>query len=204
MDDSGGTAPAAAWAGPFEIVTARTRLRPSNAGDAARLFPHIHGAANITDWMCWEGPDTLVDLVDRYVSWRLHTPAEPVYVFALERVEDGAVIGEGTLRFDGHPGVGDLGYWVGADFHGAGHGRDAVELLVRAGFVHCGARALTAQVKAGNERSLAALDRMGFRRTTLRDEAEALALPPADRPITWAASLTRRAWERAARERSTE
>ncbi|QDV08910.1 hypothetical protein Poly30_44650 [Planctomycetes bacterium Poly30] len=170
------------------------------AHDAAALFPHVHGASAVTDWLCWKGPDTLVDLVDRYVSWRLHTPAEPVYVFVLERVEDGLVMGEGTLRFDGHPGVGDLGYWLGSEFHGVGHGSDAVELLVRAGFEHCGARALTAQIKAGNVRSLAALDRHGFRREPVGDEQDALALSPADRPITWAASLSRRTWERMKRE----
>ena len=176
------------WAEPFVLCTSRTRLRPSSG--------HIHAAPAVSDWICWDGPETLADLVDRYVSWRLHTPAEPVYVFVLERVEDDTVIGEGTLRFDGHPGVGDLGYWLGAAFHGAGHGSDAVELLVRAGFERCGARALTAQVKAGNVRSLAALERSGFRLEALGDEVAALALPVAERPITWAGSLTRRSWER--------
>lgn len=188
-------APSRAWAEPFVLETERTRLRPSAASDAARLFPHIHRQSSVTDWICWDGPDSPVDLIDRYVSWRLHTPEEPVYVFIIERTGDGAVIGEGTLRFDGHPGVGDLGYWLGEAFHGAGHGRDTVELLTRAGFERCGARSLTAHVKVGNDRSLHILGLMGFQLEEQESPSGSADLPPAQRPIGWIASQTRVAWE---------
>ena len=190
----GGAASRPRWAEPFVLETKRTRLRPSTASDAARLFPHIHQQPNVTDWICWDGPRTTVDLIDRYVSWRLHTPEEPVYVFVIERISDGTVIGEGTLRFDGHPGVGDLGYWLGETFHGEGHGRDTVELLVRAGFEHCGAQSLTAQVKAGNDRSLHLLDLAGFDREEQVVPDGTLQLAPAKRPIGWIATQTLQGW----------
>ncbi len=187
--------PGRSWAEPFVLETERTRLRPSKASDAAHLFPHIHRQSAVTDWICWDGPETRADLIDRYISWRLHTPEEPVYVFVIERTSDDAVIGEGTLRFDGHPGVGDLGYWLGESFHGQGHGRDAVELLTRAGFEHCGAHALTAQVKVGNDRSLHLLDRMGFQKEKRTVPSTALQGPPSERPIGWIATQSRRDWE---------
>ncbi len=195
-ETSAAGAAAARWAEPFVLETERTRLRPSSASDAARLFPHIHRQSAVTDWICWDGPENQVDLIDRYVSWRLHTPEEPVYVFIIERTSDDEVIGEGTLRFDGHPGVGDLGYWLGEAFHGGGHGRDTVELLVRAGFEHCGARSLTAQVKAGNDRSLRLLDLAGFQREEQALPEEALRRPPAERPIGWIASQSLLDWRK--------
>ncbi len=187
---------AGVWAEPFVLERRHTRLRPSRASDAAHLFPHVHGQSAVTDWICWDGPQTIVDLVDRYISWRLHTPTEPVYVFVFERIADGRVIGEGTLRFDERPGVGDLGYWLGAEFHGAGHGTDAAELLVQAGFEHCGAKSLTAQIKAGNERSLAALGRAGFQVAPRSGTAGATDLPPSERPIAWLASMGRLDWKK--------
>ena len=196
---------AARWPEPFTLELRGVRLRPSCAGDAAQLFPHIHRADKVIEWICWDGPETLSDLVDRYVSWRLASPAEPIFVFVFERVRDGAVIGEGTLRFDGHPGVADLGYWLGAEFHGSGLGGAAVELLTRAAFERCGAHSATAKIMEGNEASLAALRRTGFQLDRLpgrRDpknvgDAEgssAANRPSSDRQLAWVASLTKRGY----------
>ncbi|MEM8711076.1 MAG: GNAT family N-acetyltransferase [Planctomycetota bacterium] len=184
---------AARYADPFSLETDRTRLRPYRASDAVDVFPLVHRQPAVTDWICWDGPETIADLVDRYLSWCLHTPEEPVYVFMLESMTTGEIIGEGTLRFDGHPGVGDLGFWLGEAYHGRGHGRDAVDLLVRAGFEHCGARTLTAQVMEGNERSLAVLDRAGFQRHRAA-EAGGCGGDSAERAIAWRARLDREAW----------
>lgn len=132
---------------------------------------------------------------DRYQSWRRGLATEPVLILAIEDVAAGAAIGELTLRFDGHPGVGDLGYWLGEREHGKGHGAAALSLAVAFAFEQLGARVLTASVKEGNLASIAILKAAGFR----LDPAPGRAPDPgasSGTSIAWYASLTRRAWLR--------
>ena len=184
---------------PFRATCRGTRLRPVREKDADALFSHVHGRTEVTRWLCWSGPTAIEDLRGRYRSWRYGLDDEPAYMFAIERESDGAVIGEGSLRFDDHPGVGELGYWLGEEFHGGGHGRDAVELLVRVGFELCGAFALTARVKEGNDASLRVLDRTGFvRERAPRPDEGPATRAGGDPPIAWIFSTTRRADDRRA------
>lgn len=204
MSDPGG--PAEGLADPPDLVDGATRLRGVRPGDAEALFPFVHRAPEITRWLCWDGPADLEELERRYASWRRGEPGEPVLVLAIEEVPGGAVLGELTLRFDGHPGVGDLGYWLGAEHHGKGHGGRAIGLALRLAFESCAARSVTARVKEGNDASLAVLERAGF----VRDRAPgAVSIVDGDGPdgvavheragppIAWIASLTRRSWTRA-------
>lgn len=175
---------------PFTARCGGTALRPVRPGDADALFPHIHGRHDVIRWLCWSGPETVDDLRERYRTWRYGADDEPAYMFAIEDGASGEVIGEGSLRFDEHPGVGELGYWLGEAHHGRGHGRAVVELLTRVGFELCGAFALTARVKEGNEASIHVLDRTGFERSRApRVEEDAAAGPP----IAWIFSTTKRA-----------
>jgi RimJ/RimL family protein N-acetyltransferase len=176
---------------PFVARCRGTALRPVRPSDADALFEHVHRRRDVVRWLCWSGPETLDDLRERYRTWRYGADDEPAYIFAIERARDGAVIGEGSLRFDEHPGVGELGYWLGEAFHGEGHGREAVELLTRVGFELCGAFALTARVKEGNDASIRVLNRTGFERT--RAPAPDETLQEDDPPIAWIFSTTRRA-----------
>ncbi|MEC7232062.1 MAG: GNAT family N-acetyltransferase, partial [Planctomycetota bacterium] len=169
MSDDGG--PAEDLAGPPDLVDGATRLRGVRPGDAGALFSCVHDAPEVTRWLCWEGPSDLEEMERRYASWRLGTPGERVLVLAIEEVPGGAILGEVTLRFDGHPGVGDLGYWLGAAHHGKGHGARAVGLALRLAFESYGAHTVTASVKEGNDASLAVLDRAGF----VRDRAPGAA-----------------------------
>lgn len=183
--------------GPPDLRRGPTRLRGARVTDAAPLFPLVHGVDEVTRWLCWDGPADLAELEQRYGSWWRGRAEEPVYVLVMED-DRGAAIGEVTLRFDGHPGVGDLGYWLGVGHQGAGHGGRAVALAVDFAFGHCGARALTASVKEGNAASLSLLRRLGF---VLDPAPAALAHPPgcgAGPPIAWVATLTRRRWTPAA------
>lgn len=199
---------------PPDLVDGGTRLRGVRHGDAEALFPLVHRQPEVTRWLCWDGPVDREEMERRYAAWRLGAPDERVYVMAIEDVASGAAIGEVTLRFDGHPGVGDLGYWLGREHHGAGHGGRAVGLALRFAFEACVARTVTASVKEGNEASLAVLDRAGFVRDRApgapRNEARPRpgvepgggtarserGSPAGGPPIAWIATLTRRTWER--------
>ncbi|MEM6671400.1 MAG: GNAT family N-acetyltransferase [Planctomycetota bacterium] len=183
---------------PVHTFVARCRntlMRPIRIGDAAGLFPQIHGANDVLRWLCWDGPETLDELRGRYATWRYGRDPYAGYMFALASAHDGTVIGEGSLRFDDHPGVGELGYWLGSTHHGHGHGRDAVELLTRVGFEICGAFALTARVKEGNDASIHVLNRTGFvqeRAPRIETGCEG----GADDGIAWIFSTTRRSDDR--------
>ena len=179
----------------FVAETGNTRIRPIRPADAEVLFGEVHERPAVTKWLCWEGPADPAEMSDRYQSWRRGLPSEPVLIFAIEDAKAGAAIGELTLRFDGHPGVGDLGYWLGEEQHGKGHGSAALSLAAQFAFEQLDARVLTASVKEGNLASIAILEGAGFR----LDPAPGRALKPGlDRgtSIAWYASLTRRSWAR--------
>lgn len=178
-----------AAAGPVRARLRDTELRPVRREDARVLFPLIHGVPGVVRWLSWEGPARVEDLEERYATWRAGALEEPLYTFAVTRASDGEVLGEASLRFDDHPGVGELGYWLGEPHRGRGHGRDAVELLARFGFEHVGAFALTARVKEGNEASMAVLEAAGFR----PESAPGIDGSDEDPPIAWIYSATRRA-----------
>ncbi|MEM9378633.1 MAG: GNAT family N-acetyltransferase [Planctomycetota bacterium] len=180
---------------PFLARCRDTVLRPVERADADALYPHVHGRPEVTRWLCWAGPDSLEDLRFRYRTWKYGADAEPAFLFALVGATDGAVLGEGSLRFDEHPGVGELGYWLAEPYHGHGHGRDAVELLCRVGYELCGAFALLARVKEGNEASIRVLLRTGFVQERAPRPAED-DVTSVDAGIAWVFTSTRRSDER--------
>ncbi len=173
---------------PFTARCGPSELRPIRRDDAADLFPQIHGQPGVIQWLSWSGPERVWDLEERYSAWRTGAADEPAYMFAVVDAADGSVIGEASLRFDDHPGVGELGYWLGEEHHGKGHGRATVELLTRAGFERFGAFALTARVKEGNEASIAVLGGAGYQAV----RAPRVEGDDEDPPIAWIFSTTRR------------
>ena len=173
---------------PFSARCGTTELRPIRREDAGELFPQIHWQPGVIRWLSWAGPMGVRELEERYSVWRSGAADEPAFMFAVVDVEDGSVIGEASLCFDDHPGVGELGYWLGVEHHGKGHGRATVELLTRAGFERLGAFALTARVKEGNEASIAVLEGAGYQAV----RAPRVEGDDEDPPIAWIFSTTRR------------
>ncbi|MEL6712766.1 MAG: GNAT family N-acetyltransferase [Planctomycetota bacterium] len=196
---------------PLDLAVSRggTGLRPTLPSDVAPLFEHVHGREEILRWLCWRGPADLEQLHSRYVP-ATFGEAGATFGVMLAVVDEasGAPIGECSLTFEGETGACELGYWLGAEAHGRGHGSRLVELALELGFERVGSHTVTASVKGGNDRSLAALRSAGF------DVRPALGSRPGGgaggidpgRPgradgIAWYASLTRRAWARRAEER---
>lgn len=142
---------------------ARLRLRPVTSADAPAAFPLIHRERRVLDWLCWQGPDTVAELASAYSTWRSVTPAGANYHLAIERIEGDVLLGTAALRFEDHPFLGDLGYWLGVEHHGQGYGTELVGLLARLGFGPLEATALTAEVFPGNAGSEKVLRRNGFR-----------------------------------------
>lgn len=182
---------------PFESewVCRGTRLRLAEPADAAALFPMISGQTEITDWLCTPAPESMAALGERYAEPVRGTADAPIGIFAVVDSASCEPVGEATITFDGHPGVADIGYWVGREQQGRGHGRDVVELLTHAA-LEAGAYAVTARVMVGNLASRTVLERAGW---TLDHELPARASAAvgatgcgSEGPGLWILSTTRR------------
>jgi ribosomal-protein-alanine N-acetyltransferase len=137
-------------------------LRPVRPGDAAAAFPLIHRCEEVTRWLVWDGPGDEAELAEAYGEWRVGEPARGLnYRFAIESPGEGFV-GSISLRFEGHPYIGDVGYWVAPAFWNRGLGTEANRLLAVLAFEHLQVRALTAVVFVGNNASARLLEKVGY------------------------------------------
>ena len=157
----------------------RLRLRPVRQRDAVAAFPMIHRERRVLDWLCWQGPVDEADLREAYGAWRSGASEGADYHFAIEsHGSEGTLLGTASLRFAGHPFIGDLGYWLGVEHHGRGFGSEMVGLLARLAFGPLTATAVTAEVFPGNDASVAILERNGF--SLQRDVPEHSREPPSE------------------------
>lgn len=106
------------------------------------------------------------DTPERYASLLRRTEAPTERVRLICRRADGAIVGVGNLS---HIVLGDfrsayLGYFGFAPFEGRGYMTEGLALVLRSAFVDVGLHRVEANVQPANERSIALLERMGFRR----------------------------------------
>lgn len=95
---------------------------------------------------------------------RAEAPTERVHLIC--RVEDGALVGVGNLSqiFLGDFRSAYLGYFGFAPYDGLGYMAEGVSLVLRVAFEDVGLHRVEANVQPGNVRSIALLERLGFRR----------------------------------------
>jgi hypothetical protein len=98
-----------------------------------------------------------------------------------------------ALRFSGHPGQGDVGYWIGVEHQRRGLGSEALALTAHLAFAHLGARSLYAWVFVGNRGSRRALERTGF---TLTRTAGGRVTKGGERVEEWHFVLLDSEWRR--------
>ena len=176
-------------------------LRPIRRADATVAYPELAGNQAILRWLVWGGPAGVGDLEDRFASWRTGAPerggllgAKGGFDYQLAIVDraDDALAGALTLRFGGHPGSGDLGYWIATGKQGRGLATEAVRLATHLAFGHLEARTLFGWVFVGNEASRRVLERNGFR---LEHTARGKRRPGHGRVDEWYLAQTRWDWE---------
>jgi ribosomal-protein-alanine N-acetyltransferase len=106
------------------------------------------------------------DTPERYASLlrRAEGPAERALLIC--RREDGAIVGVGNLSqiFLGDSRNAYLGYFGFAPFEGNGYMTEGVALVLRTAFDDVGLHRVEANVQPDNGRSIALLERLGFRR----------------------------------------
>jgi len=140
----------------------RVRLRLHAEGDAGPAYALLAGETRILRWLVWDGPACSEDLAEHYRQACFDGEHAQDFRLALEERAGGRLIGSLSLRFGGHPGQGDVGYWIGVPFQGQGHGREALQLAAHLAFTHLAAQSLYAWVFVGNEPSRRVLERAGF------------------------------------------
>jgi len=144
------------------VAGERVLLRAIRTDDAAAAFPLIHAREEIIRWLVWGGPRDEGELREAYAKWKVGDPGRGLnYLLAVE-AEGVGLVGTLSLRFEGHPYVGDVGYWIAAEHWGHGYGTEAVRLAGALAFDHLRARALTAVVFMGNHASARLLEKAGF------------------------------------------
>ncbi len=146
-----------------DLVGERVRLRGHRSADAEAAYVQLAGRDEILRWLVWDGPASPAELGEHYQRWAVEGDGGPDLRLAIEEHASGALAGSLSMRFGGHPGQGDVGYWVGLAFQRRGLGREALELAAHLAFRHLAASSLYAWVFVGNAASRRVLERAGFR-----------------------------------------
>lgn len=134
-------------------------LRPLCSEDAAALFPLLAGVA---ENLVVDGPDGEGEL-GQAIEGRLDlADAGVVRAFTIVDEGSGVVMGSIHLKYDLGRSLGEMGVWLGRQFHGCGVGTEAIGRVVEQGFVELGLRRIEAQIFAGNHSSRKAFENNGF------------------------------------------
>lgn len=170
-------------------------LRLHSALDGEPAYALLHGQQEILRWLVWDGPASAGELAEYYGHGGRESESGRDLRLAIEERASGRLAGSISLRFGGHPGQGDLGYWLGLPFQGRGLGREAVALAAHLAFAHLGAQSLYAWVFVGNVASRRILERVGF--TLARTVADRI-LKNGRKIDEWHFVLLGLEWQRAA------
>ena len=150
----------------LEVVRDRVRLRPVVDSDLAAMVTY-RGDPEVCRFLPFE-PQNADDIRRRIGHLFGGTSLEGErggVVLAVERLEDGAVIGDLVLfHLDVDAGSAEIGWVVNPAASGRGLATEAVRALVDTAFSTYGLRRLVARIDADNTRSIALADRLGMRR----------------------------------------
>ena len=176
------------------LVGERALIRPLAEADAEAALPLIQAREEVLRWLVWEGPEDVDELRSSYSSWRRLGDDGDDYLFAVCERESERFVGSIGPRFRGHPGLGDLGYWLGEVAWGRGLMSEAVQLVTHLCFRHLAADVLYGYVFVGNQASRRVLEKAGYvHEYTARGKAIKRGRPMDE----WYLALSRGAWLRA-------
>lgn len=134
-------------------------LRPLCSEDAAALYPLLAGVAGN---LVVDGPENEGELELALDSRVELADAGVVRAFTIVHEETGVVMGSIHLKYDLGRSWGEMGVWLGRQFHGHGFGSEAIGRVVEEGFVELGLRRIEAQIFEGNHASRKAFENNGF------------------------------------------
>ena len=150
---------------PERLLTERLELRPSRTEDAAALleavtasYPELHA------WMPWaKDPYGQDEAEAACAAFAAAMAAETEYPVLVTLRNDGRIIGaSGLIAIDWRVPKCEIGYWLRTDHTGQGYVTEAVRALARFAFDDLGCRRVEIRMDAGNARSRAVAERLGF------------------------------------------
>jgi ribosomal-protein-alanine N-acetyltransferase len=133
-------------------------LRPVRAEDADLLYPFLIGTG-VPDTLLWDGPASLDEYRESLARFAAGTECGELHHFAI--VDGEQPIGCIGVRPE-NDFRGDVGLWIGRDFHGRGIGTEAVRLAARYAFETLRLDKLEATVFVGNVASRRVFEKNGF------------------------------------------
>ena len=133
-------------------------LLPISETFAETLFPIIH-RTKVTDTLIWDGPESIEEYKSSLRIREDKMRAGSLHDFVI--ASDGQPIG--AIGLSAEPSaIGDIGLWIGVQFHGRGYGTEAVRLIVELGFGKLDLHRLEAKVFVGNAASRRIFEKNGF------------------------------------------
>lgn len=159
----------ASFAG-LPLHTARLRLRPPVAGDAAALYGIFCDAQVMRYWATppWTAPQQAADRIADDLALMAEGSALRL---ALAPVDGGEIVGTVSLFGFVQPSArAEIGYALARAAWGRGLMDEALRALLNYAFGPLGLRRLEADIDPRNERSARSLERLGFEREGLLRE----------------------------------
>jgi RimJ/RimL family protein N-acetyltransferase len=150
----------------LEVVRERVRLRPVADSDLAAMVAY-RGDPEVCRYLPFEpqSPDDIRQRIGHLFGGTSLEGERGGVVLAVERVQDGTVIGDLVLfHLDADAGSAEMGWVVSPTAGGRGLATEAVRALVDTAFSVYGLRRLVARIDADNARSMALAERLGMRR----------------------------------------
>jgi [ribosomal protein S5]-alanine N-acetyltransferase len=139
----------------------RVRIRPPRHADEAEFLERVRASRSLHG--TWSSlPDTPGRFAELLIG--ATAPAEAVYLIV--RAEDGAIAGIARLSqiFLGNFRSAYLGYSAFVPYDGHGYMTEGLRLVLRDAFGTRGLHRVEANVQPDNARSIALVERLGFRR----------------------------------------
>ncbi|MEX1037519.1 MAG: GNAT family protein [Acidimicrobiia bacterium] len=154
------------------LHTSRLELSFGTDSDAEALFPFVHGKEGraVTDYLLWDGPQTVEDIADFFKKHTTGTFVPDGFHWQL-RDRTGEIAGElgsplGSIGISqrGPAGRCDVGYWLAPPYWRQGLMKEALAAVVDHAFTNLGVVKLEADVFVRNAAGIALLKSAGFTR----------------------------------------
>jgi ribosomal-protein-alanine N-acetyltransferase len=136
-------------------------LRFANAGDAARLF-ELGSDPDVTRFFSWGPYREEAEALAYVESLGPKREAGELLEFVIDHRDEGVVGVTGLTDFAPRDRRATVGTWLGRPWWGGEVNRESKALILGLGFRHLGLHRITALASPENERSLAALAKLGF------------------------------------------
>lgn len=146
------------------LRTARLLMRPLVAADAPAVFEYAR-LPEVSRWCTWDRHAGLSDS-EGFLRWNATLDGvEQIPSWALESLEDGALLGTGGWAWRDPAGeVGEIGYVLRPESWGRGLAAEAVSEMLAWGACTMGLRRAIARTMLPNTASMRVLEKSGFRR----------------------------------------